>query len=849
MNRHEATWLYCNDGLVLADGETGQLLDANPQAERLLGRSLAEIKTLRFTDLHPTDQLPRARQAFAQPGMMVSHDVLRPDGSRVPVYISVGTFRDEQGRLITIGSFRDDSDHQTAKNALLRSNWALSAIRRANAATVTAQSDTEMMRLVCDGILSDTFVLAWIGLANQDEEKSVSVVAVSGRTAYLEGVNISWDDVPNGNGPTGRAIRFAKTQVNNFALVNPAFKPWAERVSRNGIESSLAAPLLREGKAFGAITIYSNQPDAFGSDVVRLFEDLARDIVFALDAKRALVAVTESERQYRLLFNNMRDGFAHCLMHYQDGIPVDFTYLNVNPSFYRLTGLTDVIGKRVSEVIPGLRKSNPELFEIYGRVAQTGISEIFEANIAALDSWFSVSVYSTEKEHFIAIFDNITDRKKVEEKLLFLAHHDPLTSLPNRLAIRAQFEQAKGHSQGRRNRVALVFLDIDNFKFINDTLGHVVGDLLLQQVALRLHACVCTADTVSRQGGDEFLIILPVIHSVADITSVAAKILENLAVPFMIDGRELSSSASLGVAIFPEDGHDFDTLLRKADTAMYYAKEAGRNSIRFFDKKMNVDAEERLAMRNELRLALDRGEFVLYYQPQIDLASGAVIGVEVLIRWNHPRMGLLAPGRFISIAEENGLIVPIGEWVLHEACRQMVAWQKAGLADMVIAVNLSAVQFKRSGLENTVMDALLASGLKPALLELELTESVLIGDTENVFVTIQHLKTYGVKLSIDDFGTGYSSLTYLKRFAVDKLKIDQSFVRGLGSDRGDEAIVRAIIQMAHGLGLSVIAEGVEDGPVLALLQAFQCNEAQGFHIAHPMCAEDFFTFAQGRRHL
>jgi EAL domain-containing protein (putative c-di-GMP-specific phosphodiesterase class I) len=310
----------------------------------------------------------------------------------------------------------------------------------------------------------------------------------------------------------------------------------------------------------------------------------------------------------------------------------------------------------------------------------------------------------------------------------------------------------------------------------------------------------------------------------------------------LIAGNELQITASVGVAIYPDDGRDLDTLMKKAETAMYRAKEAGRNTYRFFDAQMNVEAVEQLRLRHGLRRALDRGEFVLHYQPQIDLASGNLVGVEALIRWNHPELGMIAPGRFIAIAEESGLIVPISEWVLREACRQAAAWAKAGMAGLVVAVNISGVHFKRGDLEQSVIAALEGSGLDPALLELELTETILISYTEGVLATVKRLKQSGVKLSIDDFGTGYSSLSYLKRFEVDKLKIDQSFIRDLNSDPEDAAIVRAIIQMAGSLSLKTIAEGVENEDVLAMLRDFGCDEAQGYYFARPMPADELPNF-------
>jgi len=442
----------------------------------------------------------------------------------------------------------------------------------------------------------------------------------------------------------------------------------------------------------------------------------------------------------------------------------------------------------------------------------------------------------------LAITRDITARKQAEEQIEFLANHDVLTGLPNRLLTKDHLQQAILVAERENSKVALLFIDLDNFKIINDSLGHVIGDELLKGVATRLRECLRDVDTLSRQGGDEFLIVLNNVGDTASITVVAEKILARMLEPFEIDQHELSSSLSIGIAVYPDDGKDFVTLLKQADTAMYQAKESGRNTHRFHTDQMNTDAVEHLRIRNGLRRALEQGEFVLHYQPQINLATGAVFGAEALIRWHHPELGMLPPGRFISIAEDSGLIVPIGDWVLQEACRQAVAWCKAGLPELLIAVNLSVVQFRHGDVLKSVTQALAESGLEPALLELELTESILIKDAEKVLATVRQLKSLGVKLSIDDFGTGYSSLSYLKRFDVDKLKIDQSFVRDMVDDVHDAVIVGTIIQMAKSLGLTTIAEGVEDERQLAMLRLAHCDEAQGYHFAHPMPADEFASF-------
>lgn len=453
------------------------------------------------------------------------------------------------------------------------------------------------------------------------------------------------------------------------------------------------------------------------------------------------------------------------------------------------------------------------------------------------------------RRFIVSMAQDVSDRKVAQQQIEFLAYHDALTGLPNRLLAKDHLEQATLAAERANKKVALLFVDLDKFKTINDSLGHVIGDGLLKRVSLRLRECLREIDTLSRQGGDEFLIVLNNMPDTDSITVVAEKILARMAEPFEVEHHDLAISLSIGIAVYPHDGKDFDTLLKKSDTAMYQAKESGRNTYRFHTEQMNIDAIEHLRMRNGLRRALEHGEFVLHYQPQISLATGGVIGAEALIRWNHPELGMVPPGRFISIAEDSGLIVPIGEWVLREACRQAVAWRKAGLPELFIAVNLSAVQFKRGDVEKCVLQALAESGLNPSLLELELTESILIKDTEKVLAKVRQLKSLGVKLSIDDFGTGYSSLSYLKQFNVDKLKIDQSFVRDMADDPNDAAIVRAIIQMAKSLNLTTIAEGVENERQLSLLRLQHCDEVQGYHFARPMPAEEFANFmAKPRKH-
>ncbi|HCI13686.1 MAG: hypothetical protein A2063_07780 [Gallionellales bacterium GWA2_60_142] len=462
--------------------------------------------------------------------------------------------------------------------------------------------------------------------------------------------------------------------------------------------------------------------------------------------------------------------------------------------------------------------------------SETGAFEREEVKLLeemANDLAYGIETLRTRAEHEAA-----------ERKLEFLAHHDILTGLPNRVLLRDRFEQAIAQADRDHSGVAMLFLDLDNFKQVNDTLGHNFGDQLLVKVVERLRGCLRDSDTISRQGGDEFIVLLPHLSDLGAIGGIAQHIVEVFTDPFEIDNYSLNTSFSVGISLYPLDSREFDTLLRDADTALYQAKDSGRNTYRFFSEKMNIDAQEQLHLQGQLRNALNNREFLLHFQPQVDIGGERIVGVEALVRWQHPELGLIPPGRFIPLAERSGLIIPIGEWVLQEACRQAQAWREQGHA-LAMAVNLSALQFKRGTLVDTVTRVLHQTGLPAELLELELTESILLQDIDIAIRTLHSLKDMGVKLSIDDFGTGYSSLTYLKRLAVDKLKIDQSFVRDLTEDADSAAIVRAIIQLGHTMQLKVIAEGVEKDEQLAFLRNYGCDEVQGYLYSRPVPAVEF----------
>lgn len=599
--------------------------------------------------------------------------------------------------------------------------------------------------------------------------------------------------------------------------------------------------------------IVSTETEKHKGQQRRVFEITKTPIFEANGSRKALITLgqeitdrIENERQGRLISQVLANSDEAVLISDQNN-----NIVYVNNAFTCITGYTleEVAGQNPR--ILSSQRHDPAFYEdMWHQLINEGTwhGEIWDArkNGEIYPKWLNIStVHDSEGVicNFVAIFSDISKRKADEELLAFLAFHDPLTKLPNRLLLKDRFDQAVGQSHRQyTGSVALLYLNIDQFKKINNTLGHEVGDRFLVAVAKRLEACPHEIDTVSRLGSDEFVVVLNDIPDTHAVSLIAQTILNNLAEVFEIDDYRLTSSASIGIALYPIDSDNFETLLKLANSAMYHAKDSGCNTYRFYTDKMNIDAMERLRMRNSLTVALREQEFELFYQPQFDLNSSQLTGLEALIRWNHPENGLMQPNKFIPIAEQTGQIVQIGEWVIHEACRQAKAWQQQGFQPVRIAVNLSCMQFRRGDILKMVTDLTDEHELDPKYIELELTETILLQDVEHILEVVEKFKNLRFTLSIDDFGTGYSSLAYLKRFQVDKLKIDQSFIRNLEVDRHDLAIVRSIIQLASGFEMKTIAEGIETQGQLDLLRKEGCHEGQGYFYSHPLPADQIVQY-------
>lgn len=533
----------------------------------------------------------------------------------------------------------------------------------------------------------------------------------------------------------------------------------------------------------------------------------------------------------------------------QDGIVItdaDNCFLSVNRAFTEITGYSkeEVVGRNPRLLASG--RQDPAFYEAMWRALQSEgrwQGEVWNRrkNGDIYPEWLSISAIRNldgQIMQHIGILTDLSHRKDAEEQIRLLSNYDPLTQLPNRALLHDRAQVALAAAQRAQANVALMYIDLDRFKNINDSLGHAIGDRLLQELATRLSAHLHQDDTICRPGGDEFIFLLPN-TDYQGAAHVAQRTLAIIAEPFTLDDQRLSLTASIGIALFPDNGCDLARLSQCADSALFRAKQQGRSNFQFFAQQMHERANEVLRIENDLRRALENNELLLYYQPQVDAASLKIVGVEALIRWQHPEWGMVSPARFIPIAEESGQIREIGNWVLYSAVQQNADWKAAGLPIVPVAINLSVVQFRDASLCDTVVDAMRVSGLAPAMVELELTESIAMDDSTFTIDMVARLHALGIGLSIDDFGTGYSSLSYLKRFKIDKLKIDQSFIRDLQSDPDDEAIVTAIIGLAKGLGFRTIAEGVETQEQFDFLRAHQCDEIQGYFYSKPVPAEEF----------
>ena len=612
-----------------------------------------------------------------------------------------------------------------------------------------------------------------------------------------------------------------------------------------GIKSIVAVPMIGDGVLKGLLTFSTLKlPKKWSDEDLILFKITAEMFASVIERKSNHQALKQNEEKFKELFNNAIDGiFIYSLS--DEGVPGKFIEVNdvacsklgyTRDELLNMTPLDIAAPETALEIEKTIKKLLSHTNLSYEKIHITKSGQKIPIEINA-------HIFNWNKQKVVqSIARDITERKRAEETIRRQAYYDVLTNLPNRPLFKDRLEQGMKNAHHNKQMLAIMILDLDRFKNINETLGHVLGDKLLVAVSERLLGILNENETIARFGGDEFALLLPQIGKVEEATEHAQKIIELLATPFKLNEHELHVTTSIGVAFYPDDGETSELVLKNAETAMYRAKDQGRNNYQLYASGMNVSAFKQLLMENSLRRALEKEEFVIYYQPQISLTTQKVIGAEALVRRQHPDLGLVFPNEFIGLAEETGLIVPIGEWIIKKVCEQSKKWQADGFEKMCIAVNLSARQFQQMNLVSTIAKIIADTGLDPACLGLEVTESIAMKNADFTIAALNEFKKMKIHLSLDDFGTGYSSLSYLKRFPLETLKIDRSFVRDITTDPNDAAIVNAVVALAHSLKLSVVAEGVETEGQLTFLKNHQCDSVQGYIFSHPLSEINFLKF-------
>ena len=844
----DAVLVHSNGRYLYANQAAVALLRAN-RPEDIVGKQTLSI-------VHPEDhdrvraRIDRMRRGL--PNMPEALRLVRFDGSAVDVEASASPFHGK--RQLSIQVFlREITERKQAERKLQRVTNLYKALLETSDAVSRHQERDRMLQEICRvAVEFGGLRMTWIGRVEEGRARVKMIASAGVGKDYLRDIFVSIDpSLTEGRGLVATTLREGRPLICNDFDADERTAPWRENARRFGFNSMAVFPLREGGSVTSAITHYAADKHFFDDELTALLERMTGEINLALDSiasgqrwAAAEAALLEKQREMETLLSNLPG------MAYRCRFDEHWTMEFASEGCQELTGyrpeellLNRLVSYQDLTCVEERSRVRQEISRaVAARARYTVEYRIIDRNGDEKWVWERGLGYYSETGEAVALdgfISDITEIKSYRERLEHQASHDTLTGLPNRSLLQERLRQAIAQAMRQKYKLTVAFLDLDNFKYINDSLGHGAGDELLKIVAQRLKSCVRESDTVARLGGDEFVLLL-VDHGDAEaINNVMRRVQHQLSEPYFIAGQELNTGGSLGVSVYPDDGTDADVLLKHADAAMYRAKAQGRNSVFFFTAEINAALTERLALEKGLRQALERNEFRLSYQPRMGVASGKLTGAEALVRWEHPEHGLLSPARFIPVAEETGLIVPLGEWILREACMQAQKWRSRGLHLSQVSVNMSARQFSSPTLVEKVAQVLSDTGLSPHCLDLEITESLMMENVEEFTVRLHALKRLGVQLSVDDFGTGYSSLNYLRQFPVDRLKIDRSFVRDIAQDASDAAIVLAVIQLGHVLGLSVTAEGVESGDQLAFLHRHGCDEVQGYYFSEPVSAEEF----------
>lgn len=804
---------------IMVLSENGSLIHANDSAKQVFDYKTGLKYSVQEKELSWEELVQKFVQGTDQEKNLFIK-VVEKNGHKHWLWVNRDSIENtETHEKNTVLTFVDQTEEK-------RTEMITSILNEIDKMVLAGTSFKSISEILCQRMVEKLdFIFAWVG--SKEDDGRVVVQASAGIEA-LSSLDVRWDESEYAQGAAGRAIRQGKPQTLSVEG-NPTYKAWSG-FEGSGICSATAFPLLHEETVLGVFVLYSDLPDYFNSKRIQVYSHFSYQLAHAF----ALIKERERLERFQILADHVNDALFF--------VSTEGRIIDVNEPAERMYGYT-----------------REELLNIDIRTFGFSKEELKREYLSKKDEYQWESVHFTKEGRafpveissmsanlkgqpiLLGVIRDISERKKAEEAIWHKAHYDALTELPNRLYFTKLLDNALNQAKAKQHKCAVLFLDLDQFKLINDTMGHNIGDQLLQLVAKRMEG-LNLEGTLGRLGGDEFVILLAELKQTEEAALAAEKIIQAFVSPFQIEENEVYITPSIGISIFPNDGEDRETLLKQADTAMYYAKEQGRNNYRFFTSMLNARIQEKAALGNLLRKALEQKEFCLYYQPQVDIHTGRIKGMEALIRWNSPIKGEVSPGVFIPIAEENGLIVPIGAWVLRSACVQNFKWQKMGYPFLPISVNISARQFREPMFIESIAEVLEETGLTPEWLEIEITESIAMENIENSRKQLNRLKELGVTVAIDDFGTGYSSLKYLRKLSIDTLKIDQSFVQDIGKNENGEAIVIAIIQLAQNLNMKVIAEGVETEAQMSFLKYKGCDEMQGYYYCKPLPAgqiEDF----------
>ena len=856
LQRFRAAMDMSMDMIYLVDRDSLAFLDVNDTAARAYGFTREEVlamgpsEALGFT---PEELIKRYDRLINEGGSsrIERHVTLKDNKPGIIEVYSRATCLN--GRWIIIGVSRDISDRKLAETRALHLQHIFSTLSRINEAIIRADSVDTLYQNVCAAAVDDELFAMSMVVTPDGQGKFRGLAMMGDEFFESRPMELSTEaDSPLGQGLVGSALREGTAMISNDYINDPRALPWRDQLIEQKLVSAAAFPLFQRKQVVAVMLFYSRIKDAFDGETQAVMQSMADNISFALDGfanaeeqARAAALIRESEARFRSLTNLTSD------FYWEQDASLRFTKYEgrvVGESNHK--AVRAILGRHLWQM-PGIKPDSLNWRQLRRLLKKGQPFRDFEfsfTNDEDVRYHFSLAgepiVDSDGKfAGYRGISRDITEKKRVADRIKHLATHDTLTGLPNRVMFSELLRQAiRTANRYQDQRFAVMFIDLDRFKAVNDTYGHHTGDALLTEIALRLRKPLRDSDIVARLGGDEFVVLLHRVNDKQQAGHIAGNVLQMLKQPIALDDREFAVSGSIGISLFGDDANDEETLMKHADTAMYAAKEDGRNNYRIYSADLHQYTQERANLSLQLRHALERNELSLHYQAKVALNSNKVVGVEALLRWTHPELGEISPVQFIPIAEDNGLIIPIGEWVMETACRQLVAWQAQGLPALGLAVNLSARQFNHPDLLQHISDVLARTGFAAELLELEITESLVMQNPERAIVLMTAIKRMGVRFAIDDFGTGYSSLGQLRHYPIDTLKIDRAFIRDLDHSKEDQAISKAIISMGKTLGLTVIAEGVENARQLSYLRDHHCDQIQGFYFHRPCSAERFVSW-------